>query len=129
MLERLFSDVSMDVAAILDGALSGKELTIDDAERLMTAQGADLHALMRAADVARIDDNGDDVSYVVCRNLNFTNVCYVGYSFCGFARHADTSAEDMAALAALGYAGDTPEVGAQRWIDPECPCVQCEHWR
>jgi FO synthase len=89
MLERLFSDVSMDVAAILDGALAGKELSVDDAERLMTAQGGDLHALMRAGDIARSEDKGDDVSYVVCRNLNFTNVCYVGCSFCGFARHAD----------------------------------------
>ena len=89
MLERLFSDVSQDVAAILDGALSGKELTVDEAERLMTAQGADLHTLLRAADIARRDDKGDDVTYVVCRNLNFTNVCYVGCSFCGFARHAD----------------------------------------
>ena len=30
---------------------------------------------------------GDEISYVVCRNINFTNVCYVGCSFCGFARH------------------------------------------
>ena len=37
MLERLFSEVSPDVAALLDGALAGKELTVDDAERLMTA--------------------------------------------------------------------------------------------
>lgn len=89
MLERLFSDVSMDVAAILDGSLSGKELSVEDAERLLRVEGPDLHALLSAADVARREDKGDDVTYVVCRNLNFTNVCYVGCSFCGFARHAD----------------------------------------
>ena len=89
MLERLFSEVSRDVAATLDRALSGGEVAIADAERLLTVQGADLHALLRAGDVARREDRGDDVSYVVCRNLNFTNVCYVGCSFCGFARHAD----------------------------------------
>ena len=42
---------------------------------------------------ARQKDNGDDVSYVVCRNINFTNVCYVGCSFCGFARHKDDEAD------------------------------------
>lgn len=89
MLERLFSEVSRDVAAALDGTLSGGELSIEAAERLLTAQGADLHALLAAGDVARREDKGDDVTYVVCRNLNFTNVCYVGCSFCGFARHAD----------------------------------------
>jgi len=89
MLERLFSDVSHDVAATLDRALSGDEISTAAAEPLLRAQGPDLHALLRAGDVARREDKGDDVSYVVCRNLNFTNVCYVGCSFCGFARHAD----------------------------------------
>jgi FO synthase len=56
---------------------------------LLTVQGLDFHALMAAADLARKRDCGDDVSYVVCRNINFTNICYVGCSFCGFARHKD----------------------------------------
>ena len=89
MLERLLADVDPGVARILDGALSGRELGVDDAARLLAARGPDLHALTRAADLARRDDKGDDVSYVVCRNINFTNVCYVGCTFCGFARHRD----------------------------------------
>ena len=89
MLDRLFADLSPDVEAILEKALAGSELSTDDAERLLRAQGADLFALLRAGDVARAADCGDDVSFVVCRNLNFTNVCYVGCSFCGFARHRD----------------------------------------
>ncbi|MEM9175276.1 MAG: 5-amino-6-(D-ribitylamino)uracil--L-tyrosine 4-hydroxyphenyl transferase CofH [Myxococcota bacterium] len=74
---------------LLEGALSGKELTKEGAERLLGATGTDFHALIAAADLARQRDNGDDVSYVVCRNINFTNICYVGCSFCGFARHRD----------------------------------------
>jgi FO synthase len=89
MLERLLADVSRDVAETLDRSLSGQELSVAGAERLLTVQGADLHALLQAGDVARREDCGDDVTYVVCRNLNFTNVCYVGCSFCGFARHSD----------------------------------------
>jgi len=89
VLERLFADVDPEVAHSIDHALSGKELSVARAERLLQAEGADLHALLRAADVARHEDVGDDISYVVCRNINFTNVCYVNCSFCGFARHRD----------------------------------------
>ncbi len=89
MLDRLFAKISPDVEAILEKALSGVELSTREAERLLRAEGADLFALLRAGDVAREEDCGDDVSFVVCRNLNFTNVCYVGCTFCGFARHKD----------------------------------------
>jgi 7,8-didemethyl-8-hydroxy-5-deazariboflavin synthase CofH subunit len=89
ILERLFADVSPEVARILDAALDGRELATRDAAVLLRAEGADLYALMRAADVARREDKGDDVSFVINRNMNFTNVCYVGCSFCGFSRHKD----------------------------------------
>jgi FO synthase len=88
-LERLLADVDPRVARILDSALDGRELATDDAELLLGATGPDLHALLRAADLARREDRGDDVSFVVNRNINFTNVCYVGCSFCGFSRHKD----------------------------------------
>jgi FO synthase len=88
-LERLYADVSPAVARILDAALAGRELDTGEAQLLLEARGGDLHALMRAADLARRDDVGDDVSFVVNRNINFTNVCYVGCSFCGFSRHKD----------------------------------------
>jgi FO synthase len=89
ILERLFADVSADVSRVLADALEGRELDTADAALLLRAEGADLFALMRAADVAREEDNGGDVSFVINRNINFTNVCYVGCSFCGFSRHKD----------------------------------------
>jgi 7,8-didemethyl-8-hydroxy-5-deazariboflavin synthase CofH subunit len=89
MLDQLTTAVSPDVRGLLEGALGGQELSSADAERLLGVQGMDFHALIAAGDLARREDCGDDVSYVVCRNINFTNVCYVGCSFCGFARHKD----------------------------------------
>ena len=89
MIERLLARTHPDVAAVLDRALEGKELGEPDVVTLLGAVGADLHALMVAADAARELDRGDDVSFVICRNINFTNVCYVGCSFCGFSRHED----------------------------------------
>lgn len=95
MFEQLTAAVSSDVRSLLEGALDGKELSAKDAERLLTVQGLDFHALIAAADLARKRDCGDDVTYVVCRNINFTNVCYVGCSFCGFARHKDDKEESF----------------------------------
>ena len=124
MLERRWSDVSPDVARLLDGALSGRELSQEDALRLLRCEGADLLALQRAADVARADDKGDDVSFVVNRNINFTNVCYVGCSFCGFSRHRDDAdaydrtMEEIVAKARDAVARGATEVCIQGGIDP-----------
>jgi FO synthase len=89
MLDRLLAGVSPEVGRILGSALEKRELSERDASVLLSAEGVDFFALLRAADLARSDDNGDDVSFVVTRNINFTNVCYVGCTFCGFARHRD----------------------------------------
>jgi FO synthase len=89
MIERLLAKTSPAVADVLDRALLGKELDPADVVTLLAARGTDLHALTLAADAARELDKGDDVSFVICRNINFTNVCYVGCSFCGFSRHED----------------------------------------
>lgn len=93
MFDQLSSAISPTVRGLLEGALEGRELSAADAEVLLGARGMDFHALIAAGDLARQRDCGDDVSYVVCRNINFTNVCYVGCSFCGFARHKDDKEE------------------------------------
>ncbi len=91
MLERLLVGMSPEIGRILEAALEKRELSERDASALLSAEGADFFALLRAADLARSEDNGDDVSFVVTRNMNFTNVCYVGCTFCGFSRHRDES--------------------------------------
>ena len=124
MLERLLSDVKPDFARLLEGALAGRELSREDAITLLAAQGADLQALLLTADAARRADVGDDVSFVVCRNINFTNVCYVGCSFCGFARHRDEpdaydrSMEQILAKCDDAVARGASEVCIQGGIDP-----------
>lgn len=124
MLERLLSDVSPQVARLLDGALSGRELDADDALRLLQTEGADFQALTRAADVARAEDVGADVSFVINRNINFTNVCYTGCSYCGFSRHRDDedaydrSFEEIADRARDAVSRGASEVCIQGGIDP-----------
>ncbi len=74
------------VRATLDGVFAGRELGVDDAETLLAVEGADLVALVRTADAIRSADVGDDVTYVVNRNINLPKVCFVNCQFCAFKR-------------------------------------------
>jgi FO synthase len=74
------------VAAVLGKARDGGELDEDDAVALFRARGSDLHAVLRAADTLRREVCGDVVTYVVTRNINYTNVCYFRCGFCAFSK-------------------------------------------
>ncbi|MBG6140373.1 FO synthase [Longispora fulva] len=99
----------------------------DLALALFTADGPALDELCRTADDVRRDTVGDDVTYVVNRNINFSNVCYVGCRFCAFAqreRDADAfrlSVEEVAARAVEAAADGATEVCVQGGIDPKLP--------
>ena len=75
-----------DVRRILDRALSGDEISVADGERLAHAAGRDLTALAVTADELRRRQAGDTVTFVVNRNINFTNVCIKHCGFCAFSR-------------------------------------------
>ncbi len=99
----------------------------DDYLALATADGDDLEALVALADSIRADVVGDVVTYVVNRNINFTNVCYTGCRFCAFAQRkgdADAftlSAEEVADRAWEAHVAGATEVCMQGGIDPELP--------
>ncbi len=85
-LGRVLGRAAPGVRAILERALERRELTVDEGEALLGAEGDDLVALVRSADTIRAADVGDEVTYVVNRNINFTNVCFVNCQFCAFKR-------------------------------------------
>jgi FO synthase len=70
----------------LQAAMGGAELSFEQGLKLATAEGAALEALLTVADQLRRETVGHAITYVVNRNINFTNVCFVGCSFCGFGR-------------------------------------------
>ena len=80
------SCVSADVAAILKGAEAGLDLSEADIARLIRARGDDFNAVVQAADALRQRANGETVSYVVNRNINYTNICYFKCRFCAFSK-------------------------------------------
>jgi FO synthase len=94
---------------------------------LANADGAGLEAIVALADQLRRDTVGDDVTYVVNRNINFTNICYTGCRFCAFAQRkgdADAftlSAQEVADRAWEAHVAGATEVCMQGGIDPELP--------
>jgi FO synthase len=77
---------SAPIANLLDRALKGDELDFAAGVALGSVAGDDLLALVKTADELRRRKIGDNITYVVNRNLNFTNICFVGCAFCGFSR-------------------------------------------
>src|SRR5258706_2150142 len=86
ILDSLLSNVTPSVGRILDRALEGADIDVDEAAELFDASGADLPVIIAAADHLRKETVGDVVTYVVNRNINFTNVCVKGCGFCAFSR-------------------------------------------
>ena len=74
------------IAAALAAAAGGEELGEDDIVALLQARGPDLAAVCAAADALRRETVGDAVSFVVNRNINYTNVCYFRCGFCAFSK-------------------------------------------
>jgi FO synthase subunit 2 len=77
---------SPDTRRVLGRALDGVEVSPAEALTLAVARGRDLHALVLVADELRRRQAGDDVTFVVNRNINFTNVCIKHCTFCAFSR-------------------------------------------
>ncbi len=98
-----------------------------EALALFNVDGAGLEVLARIADDLRREAVGDDITYVINRNINFTNVCYVGCRFCAFAqreRDADAyrlSYEEVADRAEEAWHAGAGEVCMQGGIDPKLP--------
>ncbi|MCU1681093.1 MAG: fbiC [Amycolatopsis sp.] len=126
--ERLDSDVreGLRLAHGYPGALLEPEHAAA-AMALLTADGVALETMTRLADDLRADVVGDDITYVVNRNINFSNVCYVGCRFCAFAqreRDADAfrlSVQEVAARAVEAWEAGATEVCMQGGIDPKLP--------
>ncbi|MEM9754401.1 MAG: 5-amino-6-(D-ribitylamino)uracil--L-tyrosine 4-hydroxyphenyl transferase CofH [Pseudomonadota bacterium] len=86
------------IRAILTRALAGAEITRAEGEALFAAAPEDLPAIGAVADQLRADANGARVTFVVNRNINFTNVCYMGCRFCGFAKRAEAPGAEFLTL-------------------------------
>jgi 5-amino-6-(D-ribitylamino)uracil---L-tyrosine 4-hydroxyphenyl transferase len=126
-------DVSPEIEKILNDALEGRRIGEDDALRLLEAGGDDVLAIGLAANRIRKRKVGDVVTYVVNRNINFTNVCINRCKFCAYRRNVDDAdaytlgideivkktkeARKMGATEVCIQGGLNPELGAEFYAD------------
>jgi len=120
-------DATPPIRAILHRALDGAVITEAEGAALFRARGDDKHAVLAAANTLRRRVNGERVSFVVNRNINFTNICYMGCRFCGFARRReDADAEwltpdRIVARAEEAWSRGGTEVCLQGGLHPDMP--------
>lgn len=128
-LQRVPRAVTPAIAAALDKASTGAELSEAEVITLFSARGDDFSAVVQAADRLRAATNGDTVSYVVNRNINYTNVCYFKCQFCAFSkgklsenlrgRPYDLSHEEIQRRTEEAWSRGATEVCMQGGIHPE----------
>ena len=85
-LGAIIGGIKPETAAVLNRALSGEDITSEEAVVLFGAEGQEYNAMVMTADELRRRTVGDIVTYVVNRNINFTNVCIKRCGFCAFSR-------------------------------------------
>ena len=97
-LQNLLDAASSSVSQILNKALFGNEISEDDGTVLFNCRDnekvTDRTAIFAVADILRQRSKGDYVTFVVNRNINFTNICYMGCRFCGFAKRKEDSGSE-----------------------------------
>ena len=124
-LEQRIAAVAPEAAGILERALEGRRPTVEEGAYLLGLRGSDLGALVSTADRIRADEVGDVVTYVVNRNVNWTNICFVGCKFCAFAHYKrdplayDLPMETVLAKIAEGIERGATEVCMQGGINPD----------
>ncbi|MFF9146141.1 bifunctional FO biosynthesis protein CofGH [Streptomyces sp. NPDC014861] len=122
--ERIDADVREALRVAADDP---ERLTDPQALALLHAEGPALDALCAVADDVRKSVSGDEVTYIVTRNINFTNVCYTGCRFCAFAqRRTDADAYTLSLDQVADRARQAWDVGAvevcmQGGIHPDLP--------
>ena len=115
--------------ALCEKASRGDGLDEAEIAELFSARGDDLAAVVRAADALRREVNGDDVTYVVNRNINYTNVCYFKCQFCAFSKGKlsenlrgapyDLDLDEIARRSTEAWERGATEVCMQGGIHPE----------
>jgi 7,8-didemethyl-8-hydroxy-5-deazariboflavin synthase CofH subunit len=123
---RLTPAVSSSLERVLT-TQNGADVSLEESYALANSEGDDLLGLLVAANILRAELSGNIVTYVVNRNINFTNICFVGCKFCAFSRgprESDTfflTLEQMAQKAVEAWQIGATEVCIQGGLPRDLP--------
>jgi 7,8-didemethyl-8-hydroxy-5-deazariboflavin synthase CofH subunit len=126
-LELLLKNLDPELSGALERALSGKAIDEDEALRLLDSSYEEALILALVADQARKASVGDVVTFVVNRNINFTNECIVRCLFCAYSRPLGSpdgyllSIEEVVSKAYEAWKRGATEVCIQGAINPKVP--------
>jgi len=124
--------LNSEVQTILNKAILGEELSVDEACVLFATEGEEAQAVLAAADQVREQRVGNTGSFVVTRNINFTNVCYMGCRFCNFATEKGSkdaeflTVEQVADRAEEAWQRGATEVCIQGGLHPD---IDADYYR
>ncbi len=117
------------IKSIVEKCLNEQDLSSEEVTALFSVRGGNFSYIVQQADALRLKINGDTVSYVVNRNINYTNVCYFKCQFCAFSkgklsenlrgRPYDISAEEIARRCVEAWDRGATEVCMQGGIHPD----------
>ena len=85
-VNKISGDISHEIKKILDKSIHGFDLDHDEITKLFHTRGDDYHLVLNHADQLRQKINGDEVTYVITRNINYTNICKYSCHFCAFSK-------------------------------------------
>ena len=126
-LEDTLSDSSLETRLILENCLKNQQPSLNDIEKVFLTKGKDKQVVLNFADFLQNKVNGNNVTFVINRNINFTNVCYMGCKFCGFAKRSnELGAEWLSLDEVVRRAKEASERGAsevciQGGLHPKLP--------
>ena len=126
-IEKKLAKIPLPLAGILQRALEGNVPNEDEIEALFHAQGTEVDALLHTADLVREARCGNTATFVITRNINFTNVCHMGCQFCNFgvnknAKNAEfLNTEKVAERAQEAQGRGATEVCIQGGLHPDMP--------
>ena len=126
-IQSKLSQLRPAIAHILQRALEGKMLNHEEAEALFYCYGPETDALLHTADIVRELRTGNDGSFVITRNINFTNVCHMGCQFCNFGVNKNAgdaeflAPHQVAARAKEAHARGATEICVQGGLHPDLP--------
>jgi 7,8-didemethyl-8-hydroxy-5-deazariboflavin synthase CofH subunit len=131
-LTALLASISPKVSDILNKVLNDEDISEQEGLVLFDTKGLELDALIATADKLRAKTVGDCGTFVITRNINFTNVCNMGCKFCGFAkRKTEAGAEllsmdEIANRAQEAWDRGATEVCIQGGLHPD---IKGDHYR
>jgi len=125
----IYPEFKSNISHLVDKAKYGKNLNEKEIVQLFSARARDFQFVCHAANELRTEVNGDIVTYVVNRNINYTNICYFGCRFCAFSkgrvsehlreRGYNLSLQEIQDLTRIAWSKGATEVCLQGGIHPE----------